>query len=356
MMTIIDRYVLRAFLGGYAILLGVGLTLYVLIDLFLNLDDFTAEGTLPLWTAFGYMVDYYRYNLPLFFAQLTGPMMGVSAGFALAVMLRNNEMVPLAASGMPLQRLVVPLAVGSVLLVGLSVANREILIPRIAPKIARQRDDVAGFRTRALRFARDDEGRRMTAKDLNVATGELRGLYIVEPARDNGQGDIIRADRARYDAEQEVWLLERGVRIRFEDRVQNIPISRYAFGLTPAELVLRRSSEWSGLLSFRQLDELSRRPSMPNSAQIAQTRYNRLTEPLIQWILLALSLPFFLTREPTHVLNAGGKALALAGAFFAVTFVSQELASGLWQSRLAAGLPIILFGPLAILKLMSAKT
>jgi lipopolysaccharide export LptBFGC system permease protein LptF len=89
---------------------------------------------------------------------------------------------------------------------------------------------------------------------------------------------------------------------------------------------------------------------------INMSRHIRLTQPLLQWILLLLALPFFLTREPANVMAAGGKALLLGGAFFLVAFVAHSVVKEEAHAALIAWLPILLFGPLAALQLANVKT
>ena len=137
-MSIIDRYVARTFLSGYIILMMVGVGLYVLTDVLLNADEFTEDKTLPLIEILRLMGDYYVCNLPLYYSQLGGPLMAIAAAFTLGILLRNNELTALVAAGMPLQRLAVPIVACSILLVGVWMANRELLLPKLAHKVARK--------------------------------------------------------------------------------------------------------------------------------------------------------------------------------------------------------------------------
>jgi lipopolysaccharide export LptBFGC system permease protein LptF len=80
------------------------------------------------------------------------------------------------------------------------------------------------------------------------------------------------------------------------------------------------------------------------------------TTPLLQWVMLLLALPFFLTRAPTNVLASGGRALLLTGVFFLVVFVAHSAARDDAQAALVAWLPILVFGPVAVLQLANVRT
>src|SRR4029079_16317673 len=64
--------------------------------------------------------------------------------FTVAMMQRNNEHLPLLAAGVPTQRIVAPILCCAFVMLGLQVANQELLIPRIAGKLNHERRDPEG--------------------------------------------------------------------------------------------------------------------------------------------------------------------------------------------------------------------
>lgn len=364
-MSIMDRHVAKMFLSGYLILLAVGIGLYILTDLLVNIDEFSEDDTLALTELLRLVGDYYVCNLPLYYSQLGGPLMAIAAAFTLGVMLRNNELTPLAAAGVPLQRLVVPLAACSVLLVAAWMANRELIVPRLAHKIARNHDDIVGKRTEGVQCARDDNNAILSAASLSPEDDVLKGVYIIEPDAEGNPRHLITADAGHYDRAAKVWRLKRGVRLPMYDPLDQPGldhairpqfIDEYAFSLSPEQLALRRNSQWSDLLSIRQLNALLQSRNLANRPTIDMSRHARLTQPLVQWVLLLLALPFFLTREPTNVMAAGGKSLLMGGLFFLMAFVAQSVVKDASSAALITWLPILVFGPLAVLQLANAKT
>lgn len=364
-MSVIDRYVALTFLSGYVILMLVGIGLYVLTDLLLNADEFTKDVSLPLLQVLRLMADYYLCNLPLYYSQLGGPLMAIAAAFTLGMMLRNNELTALVAAGMPLQRLAVPLMACSVLLVGVWMANRELLMPRLAHKIARNHEDVIRQRTRGVHCTRDNNNAILYAVSFYPREGRLEKVFIIEPDAESRPRHLIEADNATYNQERGVWELDRGIRTTMYDPLEGEGlgppiepdyVDEYPFTLTPEELVLRRDSQWAELLSLRQLNALLHSRNLANRPTIDMSRHIRLTQPLLQWILLLLALPFFLTREPTNVMAAGGRALLLAGAFYLVAFVAHSIVKEETYAALIAWIPILVFGPLAAVQMANAKT
>lgn len=364
-MRTVDRYVTATFLGSYGMLLLVGVGLYVFSDILVNLDEFTQDRALTLVQVLGNMADFYGHNLPLYFHQLGGLMLTLAAGFTFAMMMRNNELTPLIVAGVPLQRLAAPVFVCSVALAGLWLANAEWVLPRYAAQIARQHDDLGERRPVEVRCVRDDRNAILTALELRAKTGVLRGVYIIEPDDHGVPHRLIRADAATYDPERGTWRLERGARLlmspafttgEFGDALQWQPLAEYPFTLSPGQILLRQSSQWAELMSFRQMNALLKSRNLPNLPAVAKARDIRFTQPLLAWILMFLAIPFFLTREPANVLVAGGKALVLTGLCFGLAFVAHSMSTDAPTARLATALPVLLFGPVAVLHFANVKT
>jgi len=364
-MSLIDRYVTKVFLTNFAILLGVGMGLYILTDMLVNIDEFLKDSSLSLFGVLLQMVDFYGHNLPLFFKQLCGPVMTISAAYTLAMMLRHNEMTALVAAGMPLQRLAVPVLLCAVLIVGVWTANAELLLPRLADKIARSHDQLLGTDAVGLYCVRDDRNAILTAQRFYPREGTLHGVYLIEADERGSPTNLIQADAAHYDRSRGTWLLESGRRLLMEDRTGSSGLGdsfrpevvrEYPFTLAPEDLLLRQGAEWAELLSLRQMNDLVHRAHLVNQAVIVTTRHIRLTQPLLQLVLLVLALPFFLTREPSNVLAAGGRALLLTGLFFGISFVAHTFIKDGKSALVLAWTPILVFGPYAILQLTNAKT
>jgi lipopolysaccharide export system permease protein len=107
MIRTLDRYLLRSFFSNYVLSLLVLISLYVVLDLFVNLDEFTQGGKsiAEIVTNIG---DYYLYNLPLYFAQISGVITLFAACGTFARLQRQNEITAVLASGTSLHRLATP--------------------------------------------------------------------------------------------------------------------------------------------------------------------------------------------------------------------------------------------------------
>ncbi len=93
------------------------------------------------------------------------------------------------------------------------------------------------------------------------------------------------------------------------------------------------------------------------TARILRAKHMRFTQPFVNMLLLLLSVPFFLNREPAQVVTSGGTCLLVCGLCFVVAFVGQQQVIVIESyPALPAWLPIMIFGPVAVLFLDSVKT
>lgn len=139
-MKTLDRYVIRSFLYSAVLWFVVIMALRTVIDLFVNMDEFT-EREMSFLTAAAGICAYYGYQWLAYFAEMGGVMLAVAASFTLARMNHTNELTAMLASGVSLQRVALPIIAGSLVMSGLVVLDREVLIPPVAERIARPRDE-----------------------------------------------------------------------------------------------------------------------------------------------------------------------------------------------------------------------
>src|SRR3954463_6034472 len=130
-MNILARLLFRAYLEAYVICLVSLLSLYVVVDLFTNLEDF-AQHVHGLGAVLRHIGNYYGYQVVRIFDQLCEAIILLAAMFTVAWVQRNNELLPLLSAGVPTRRVLRPVLAGATLMVGVGVANQELVIPRVA--------------------------------------------------------------------------------------------------------------------------------------------------------------------------------------------------------------------------------
>ena len=155
-MRTLDRYVVRSFLVALLLWLVVMVSLRAVTDLFVNMDEF-AEKKQDFGQILRHVGSYYGYQSFAYFAQLGGVIMVAAAGFTIYRMNDTNELTAIMASGVSLRRVLWPIILCCAAGSGLVFLDRNVLLPRVASKLARDRGDVPGTKTFALRFMTDGQ-------------------------------------------------------------------------------------------------------------------------------------------------------------------------------------------------------
>jgi lipopolysaccharide export LptBFGC system permease protein LptF len=366
-MKILDRYIAKSFLVGYAIAFCVLIGLRIIIDLFVNLDEFAEHADLGAAAVLRNVLVFYGLNITLYFRDIAGVITVVAAAFSLGKMVRANELVAIMASGMSLKRVVVPILLLSLISTGLLVIDQEFLIPAVADKLVRSPDYVPGRESYDVWFITDDNGSLICSQSFDVKTSAFLKPTIILRRRTSKPGiwevtGKISADRAVYNDRTRKWDLINGQFIDAYSLQGPQPVASYDTGdLSPKDISVRRSSTYKTLLSSRQLAVLTAQAAkIKDIAQLYSQKHFRITDPIINLAMLMVSLPVLVCRDPKAIKSAVLISFALTGLCFVTAFVCKMFATEVIFDRVMpemwAWLPVFVFVPLAFIELDSMKT
>jgi lipopolysaccharide export system permease protein len=362
----IDWLMIRGYFKSYLICLISILTLAIVVDLFTNLDDFVQAGARDLQTVLKRIAFYYGYRIPQFFDRLCEAIVLLAAMFTVAMMQRNNELVPLLSSGVPTQRVVAPVLICACLMMTLTVLNQELLIPRIRDRLALGRDDPGGDKEIIVRSAFEPnlihiEGDRAIRRTMTVLK-----FRVMIPESVGGNLIHITAREARYHPNEEEpmrgkWELT-GCQPRDIEPVKDVLEVRdagryylYTRGVDFESLV--RDPRWYTLASTRRLYQELQKPESTRLAAIAVLFHSRITRPLLGMVLVLMGLGIILRDQNRNVIISAGMCLVLCGVYFAACYACKMLGDYEYLTpALAAWLPVILFGPFAIVTFDAVHT
>jgi lipopolysaccharide export LptBFGC system permease protein LptF len=367
-MSVLDRYVFRSLAVDYAIALGVMICLYVLLDLFVNMDEFTEHGYSVL-TVLGNVFSYYAPQTFVYFAQLCGVITLFACMATIVRMRRMNELTALLASGISLYRIAAPVVAFGILTTGLLILDTEWIIPAVAHKLVRDRDDVDGRRAYEVLFLPDRQGALLSAGRFHPSTLDMRQLLVLSRNEEGTLVQTLEADRATwrppaYPGASGSWQLERGrKRLRSwsgggtlgpQESIQESFPTSYESDLSPQEVQLRQAEGWIRFLSLRQLRQLDAE-QIGRPDEVRRTQHGRIAAPILSLVMLLLGLPFFLDRSPTTVLSDTARCLVVCGACYVTTFIGQNVHLE-FHTALPYWIPIFLFGTLAMVLLDRIRT
>jgi len=365
-MKILDRYITKNFLIGYVISFCVLMGLRVIIDLFVNLDEFTEHADLGTLAVFKNIVVFYMLNGTIYFRDFAGMIGVVAAVFSLGRMIRNNELVAMMSSGISLKRVIGPIIILSMFMTGVLVIDQELIIPPLADKLVRSHDDVPGQESYDVWFINDGSGSLVCSLKFDVKSSTLDQPTIITRSR-KGDSRVwettgrIDAEKAVYNYETNRWDLIGGQYVERDDYGGVKSVSYYSSDITPKDIPVRCQSRNKTLLSSRQLGVLIKQGTkVEDLAQLRSQKQFRITDPVINFVMLMIALPLLVCRDPKGMKSAVLISFCLTTACFISTFICKMLAAEVIFGRIMpevwAWMPIFIFMPIAFIELDSMKT
>src|SRR5437867_5339414 len=125
--SIIDGYLVRAFLRIFFSSLLVTTSLYIVVDFFDRITNFL-DNAIPVWT----VIRYFIYNAPLSISRVIGFATLFSTLFCLGMLARTHEITAIRSSGITIQRIALPLLLLSMVICGFTFVWNETLVPVFA--------------------------------------------------------------------------------------------------------------------------------------------------------------------------------------------------------------------------------
>jgi lipopolysaccharide export system permease protein len=372
-MRIIDRYLLRQFVQTFVICFLSLIGLFIVFDLFTNLEAFVTAGR-KAGAVMPFIAQYYSYKTIAFFDRTGGLLALVSAMFTVSWIQRHNEMTALMASGVSRFRVLLPI-IGAVAVVSVILAaNREILMPRYRHEISLHPQDPSGSKPQSIGSRYDGQtnvllhGKSSFADEQRIEEPDFRmptSLYAYGSS-------VLTADNAYYkppDGNHPGGYLFKGVRrpknlntrSSLSLHGQRVLITPYdePQWLKPDECFLVSNVDFDQLTGGRDLTQLSsttqlirglRNPSLSYGATERVAIHARMVQPLLDMTLLFLALPLVVTRENRNVFVAMGICIVVTTAFTLVVWGTQSLGEDsywFFTPPFAAWAPLIIFVPLA---------
>ncbi len=371
-LLIVDRYMLRQFVQTFLICFCSLTGLYIVIDAFTNLEEFITysrdHGSL-MWI----VGEYYAYRTLSFFDSTSHVITLIAAMFTVTWIQRHNELTALEAAGISRWRIIKPLIVAAVFLVGLKVVNREVAIPAVRENLSYNAQDLGGsrgkqiiprydFRTGVLLRASGQafaNEKRIERPDFQLPAGLDRlGSRIVaghayfKPAEDGRPSGYLMREVSQPSnlMEYPSLALDGGMPIVLSPKDTPWLHANDCFVVSEVGFeYLVANSNWRQLSSTWDLIRGLQNASLDYGANERTAIHTRVVQPVLDLTLLFLGLPLVLTGSNRNVFMAIGVCLALVVAFMLVVLGCNYLGSSyLLEPSLAAWLPLMIFVPAAV--------
>jgi lipopolysaccharide export system permease protein len=125
-MKLIDKYVLKRFLGSFFFVVLVIVAVIVIIDITEKIDDFGEHEDLTLYSI---IFDYYLNFIPFIANMITPLTTFIATVFVTAKMAGQTEIIAILSSGVSFKRFMLPYLIGSIIIATISFALTGWIIP-----------------------------------------------------------------------------------------------------------------------------------------------------------------------------------------------------------------------------------
>jgi lipopolysaccharide export system permease protein len=283
-----------------------------------------------------------------------------AAAFSVSWMQRNNELLPQLSAGIPTRRAIRPTMIGAAFTLCLSPLNQEFVIPEVADQLMTQRDDPEGARAQVLMGAYDSK----TGAHLEGLSGfrkdrKVERMNVTFPESSPSGFLHMTAEEALYVPRGDGpltggWMLYKTVPDSFDgplpSNVTALGTGRFFLKVEDADYdAVCRGGTWYVYASTSRLREMLIDPEPRRRGKMAVQFHTRLTRPLVGAIMVALGVSMILSNPNRQVIISAGLCMAIAAALFLFTLASKYLGDqDILPAPLAAWLPVIVFGPVAV--------
>jgi lipopolysaccharide export LptBFGC system permease protein LptF len=381
---LLDRYIIRQYFVNILVLFTLLFAVIIVTDFSLNFDEYVKvanrlhkiNGTESTFfstaaTATYLVWDLWWPRLFLLYNFLLALVLIGAMGFTCAQLNRHREFVAILAGGLSLHRVARPIVIAAVALTCFAAVNREVIIPRLAPLLTREKGE-AGTRSlgsMALRLTPDSRGRLFYANAVSLDSDTISGLYVWERDSDGLMTRRITAAQATWDPRGGWALTDATAESRQPsnsgEAAPTRAITPETFldtDLDPTALKLRRFESYSNYLSTAELSMLvnnHRSQPRPNTSlidRLERIRYGRVAGYACTVLLLLTCLPFYIRREPGNLLVQTLLSAPVAIVGFVMTMVGTSAAIPGLPPQLSVFLPVMVLMPLAIAAVTSIRT
>ncbi len=358
MISILDRYILKKYLGTFALLLLLFIPIGITVHLAEKIDKIL-ENNVPL-----VKVLLYFYDFTIYFANLLFPLfLFLSVIWFTSKLANNTEVIAFLSSGVSYYRFLRPYMIGATIV----CIGAFVLGMYMAPNASQ------GFNEFSYKYLkkgkRDREQsnvfRQISENDyIYVSFFNVKGKYgsnfTLEHFEGNKMEYKISANNIKYNEEDSTYTLSNYVKRTIgenEDIIERKPKLDTLFSfemedLTPVEYIAET-------LNFTELNDFIAREKARGSSYINRyevVRYKRWSLPVSAYILtiIAVAVSSVKRRGGMGVNLAIGIAIGMVFVFFDKIFGTMAEQSD-FSPLFATWFPNIIFGILAIYLLRNAK-
>lgn len=338
-MRILDRYIAKSVIGIYLSCLGVFFLLYIVIDLFANLNSILKQQV-PIEIVINYFIAF----LPIIFVQVSPITALLATIYSFARLNQNNEIIAMRAAGLSVWQITKVAIIFGMLIALVVFWINDRFVPTCLSA------------TEKLRAQIERGAGKQEEKDKDIITnlsmyGMKNRLFFVNkfslPAKTMEQVIILQHDErqnitkkivaAKGVYEDGVWRFYQSITYNFDENGQVVEDPHYMaeeimdISESPQEFLSQRQR--AEFMTIAQLDDyifkLSRSGANTVIRNLKIDLYQKFTVPLTNIIIILLGIPFAMKiKKRAAGLASLGIAMMMGFLYFVLSSIGLALGKG----------------------------
>lgn len=376
-MTIVDRYLSTVFLKTFLVCFLSFAGLFTVVHLFSNLDELNEIAKKVGWGEV--FTEFYLPRVAEIYDKSAAIMTLIAAVFAVSLLQRRREMTAIEASGLTKQRILRPIFILASIIIGLTIANREILIPKFKQQLARTPQSWGEAGQTKMSIYTDPNNISVRGDRFFLADNRVENIEIELP------NDIVAAAspplraksgflRDKTDWRPAGFLLDKVTsniasvkRIATSDKnKQFLFLPHEADWLAQDQVFVRceftpeEIAYGDKLVNYRSTSEMVAAATKPKR-WFTRGQYvgihSRLVRPILDFTLLLLGLPLVIGGIERNVFVSAARCFGIVGLVELVSIVCYSLGTSslIRPAALAVWAPILIFVPAAMVALRGLR-
>lgn len=358
MLTILDRYILKKYLGTFLLLLLLFIPIGITVHLAEKIDKIL-ENEVPFWEVMKYLYDF-----TIYFANFLFPLfLFLSVIWFTSKMANNTEIIAFLSSGVSYYRFLRPYIIGATIV----CIGALILSMLLAPKASLGFNE---FSYTYLKKGKQDRNQTDVYTQVNEqdyiyvsyfnVKEQLGSNFTLEHFDGNEMKYKISASQIRFNSEDSTYTLFNYLKRTVGSRGDILEKHSRLDTLFPFEMEdLTPVNYIAETLNFTELNDFIKKERARGSSQINRyevVRYKRWSLPVSAYILtiIAVAVSSVKRRGGMGVNLAIGIGIGMVYIFFDKVFGTMAEQSS-FSPFIATWFPNIVFGVVAIFLLLNAK-
>lgn len=334
-MKILDRYMLKDLILSLIWCIIIFVFLYMIVDLFSNLDDIIKQRV-GLKT----LLFYYLALVPIIFVQISPIAVLISTMYTLGMLNKTNEITAMKANGINIWQILRPFIFTGLFLSVLIVFINDKAIPKayIISNNIKQNEIETEKKVIKKSIINNltlygEQNRMFYAKSFDIQTNTLNELIILEHDANQILHSKIISKKAQWQNNK--WIFYDCIIYTFDIHGQTIGdpeiLKELNLNIPETPKDFKRYHSQTDFMTYKQLKEYIVKVTGCGKLTVKKLLvdlYSKRSFPFINFVIIIIGAPFALITKRGGVLAGLGISLFLGFIYYATIAISLALGKG----------------------------